>query len=87
LASMVLVLPSADLVAITGPVESVAPPNIVILGVGINTDLVPAGGFRGRDGSPITAEEFFNSVQVGDTLAAEGVLQAGVPVWNRVEIQ
>jgi hypothetical protein len=87
LASMVLVLPSADLVAITGPVESVVPPNIFILGVGINTDSVPFGGFRGKDGSPITAEEFFDSVRLGDTVAAEGVLQDGVPVWNEVGIQ
>lgn len=87
LASMILVLPSADIVAITGPVESISRPNIVILGVWINTDSIPAGGFQGRDGSPITADEFFESVRPGDTVAAEGVLQAGVPVWNRVEIQ
>jgi hypothetical protein len=87
LASMALVLPSADIVAIMGPVESVAPPNIVILGVWINTASIPAGGFQGRDVSPITADEFFDSVRPGDTVAAEGVLQAGVPVWNRVEIQ
>jgi hypothetical protein len=74
-------------VAITGPVESVSPPNIVILGVGINTASIPAGGFQGRDGSPITMDEFFESVQLGDTVAAEGVLQAEVPVWNRVELQ
>jgi hypothetical protein len=87
LASMVLVLPSAEIVAITGPLESVSPPNIVILGVGINTTLIPAGGFQGGDGSPITADAFFDSVRPGDTVSAEGVLQAGVPVWNRVEIQ
>ncbi len=87
LASMVLVLPPTDIVAITGPLESVAPPNIVILGVRINTASIPAGGLRGRGGSPITADEFFNSVRVGDTVAAEGVLQGGIPAWNRVEIQ
>jgi hypothetical protein len=87
LASMVLVLPSADIVAIAGPLESFTPPNIVILGVWINTASIPAGGFQGRDGSPITADEFFDSVRLGDTVAAEGVLQAVVPVWNRVEIQ
>jgi len=87
LASMVLVLPSADIVAITGPVESVAPPNLVILGVRINTASIPAGGFKGRGGGPITAGEFYNSVRPGDTVAAEGVLQAGVPAWNRMEIQ
>lgn len=87
LASMVLVLPSANIVAITGPLESFTPPNIVILGVWINTASIPAGGFQGRGGSPITANEFFGSVHLGDTVTAEGVLQAGVPVWNRVEIQ
>ncbi len=87
LASMVLVLPPANIAEITGPVDSFAPPNIVILGVGINTDSIPAGGFQGRDGSPITADEFLKSVRPGDTVAAEGVLQAGVPGWNRVEIQ
>jgi hypothetical protein len=87
LASKVLVLPSADIVEIAGPLEPFTPPNIVILGVWINTDSIPAGGFQGRDGSPITADEFLKSVRLGDTVAAEGVLQAGVPVWNRVEIQ
>jgi len=87
LASKVLVLPSADNVEITGPLESVSRPNIVILGVGINTSSIPAGGFRGRGGGPITADEFFASLRPGNTVAAEGVLQAGVPAWNRAEIQ
>jgi hypothetical protein len=87
LASKVLVLPSADIVAITGPLEPFTSPTIVILAVGIDTASIPAGGLRGRDGRPLTADEFLKSVRLGDTVAAEGVLQAGVPVWNRVEIQ
>jgi len=87
LASKVLVLPSTDNAEITGPVESVSRPNIVILGVGINTASIPAGGFRGRGGGPVTADEFFASLRPGDTVAAEGVLQAGVPVWDGAEIQ
>ena len=87
LASRVLVLPSADIVEITGPLESVSRPNIVILGVGVNTASIPAGGFRGRGGGPITTDEFFASLRPGDVVAAEGDLQAGVPAWDRVEIQ
>ena len=87
LASMVLVLPSAETVAITGPLETVSPPNIVILGVGINTAAIPVGGFQGRNGGPIGADEFFNSVRSGDTVSVEGILQGGIPVWNHVEIQ
>jgi Domain of unknown function (DUF5666) len=87
LASKVLVLPSADIVEITGPLDSVSRPNIVVLGVGINTVSIPAGGFRGRGGGPITADEFLAALRPGDAVAAEGVLQAGVPVWNRLEIQ
>jgi hypothetical protein len=87
LASKVLVLPSAANVEIAGPLESVSRPNIVILGVGINTASIPAGGFRGRGGGPITADEFFDSLRPGDTVDVEGVLQAGVPSWNRAQIQ
>jgi hypothetical protein len=87
LASKVLVLPSSANVEIAGPLESVSRPNIVILGVGINTASIPASGFRGRGGGPVTADEFFASLRPGDTVAAEGVLQAGVPLWDGAEIQ
>jgi Domain of unknown function (DUF5666) len=87
LASEVLVLPSSANVEIAGPLDSVRRPEIFILGVRIDTTSIPAGGFQGRDGTLITVDEFFASLEPGDTVAAEGVLQAGVPVWNRVEIQ
>ena len=87
MASKVLVLPSADIVEITGPLDSVSGPNIVVLGVGISTASIPAGGFRSRGGGLITADEFLASLRPGDAVAAEGVLQAGVPVWNRLGIQ
>ena len=87
LASKVLVLPSAANVEIAGPLESVSRPNIVILGVGISTASIPAEGFRGRNGSPIPADDFFASIRPGDTVAVEGVLQDGVPSWNRAQIQ
>lgn len=87
LASKVLVLPSSANVEIAGPLDSVSRPEIFILGVRIDTTSIPAGGFLGRGGTLITADEFFASLGPGETVAAEGVLQAGVPVWNRVEIQ
>lgn len=84
LATSLLVTPSDDTVKITGPVESATPPSLVILGAAINTGLVPAQGFFGRDGKPVSASAFFGSVKPEDYVTVEGVLQDGGVSWNAV---
>ena len=84
LASSLLITPSDETVKITGPVESVALPNLVILGAVINTGSVPADGFLGRDGKPVPASEFFGSVKPGDYVTVDGVFQSGTVIWNSV---
>jgi hypothetical protein len=84
LASSLLITPSDETVKITGPVESAAPPNLVILGAVINTGSVPAQGFFGRDAKPVSAGAFFDTVKPDDNVTVEGVLQNGGVVWNTV---
>ena len=87
LASSLLVTPSNETVKITGPVESTAPPMLVILGAVINTGSIPADGFLGRDGKPVSTSEFFDSVKPDDYVTVEGVIQNGSMIWNAVGIE
>jgi hypothetical protein len=84
LAASLLVTPPNEAVKITGPVTSAAVPNLVILGATINTGTIPAPGFFGRDGKPISAEAFFQSVKPEDYVTAEGIQEVGGVVWSTV---
>jgi len=84
LASSIQVTPSNDTVELAGPVESVARPTLVVLGVAIDTGSIPADGFFGLDGKRVSATEFFDSVKAGDIVFAEAVLQNGGVIWNSV---
>ena len=87
LASSLLVTPSAGTVGITGPVESATAPSLVILGAVINTGSVPAQGFFGRDGKPVSGGAFFATVKPNDYVTAEGELQNGSVIWNTVAFE
>lgn len=84
LATNLLVTPSVESVKITGPVESATPPILVILGAAINTGSVPAEGFFGRNGKPVSEDAFFGSVKPDDYVTVEGGIQDGGVSWNAV---
>jgi hypothetical protein len=58
-----------------------------VLGVEISTSTIPPGSFVGKDGRPVSSDEFFSSLQPGDTVNARGTLagQNVVVTWNAIE--
>jgi hypothetical protein len=86
-ASSLLVTPSNPAVELAGPVDSVAPPALVVLGVTIDTAAIPPDRFRGLGGKPISAAAFFDLVQPGDLIAAEGNLEAGAITWTAIKLE
>ena len=87
IATRALVKPFSDQVVLKGPVESAASPDLVILGVTVDTSSIPAGGFIAKNGQVLTAAEFFAAVQAGDTVNAQGILSGTTVEWKQVEIE
>jgi hypothetical protein len=85
IATKVLVKPGSGTVVLKGPVEAKNPPTLRVLGVEINTSLIPAGLFVGKGGSPVPADEFFSNLQIGDTVNAGGTLTGPAVIWNQIE--
>jgi hypothetical protein len=65
-----------DTVALRGPVEamSVSGAMVTVLGVAIDTALVPDNGFALEDSGSLTRAQFLSSVSVGDSINANGNL-------------
>jgi hypothetical protein len=86
-ASSLLVPPSNPAVELAGPVDSVAPLVLVVLGVTIDTASIPADGFRGLGGKPISSTAFFDLLQPGAVIAAEGDQEAGAIAWTVIKLE
>jgi len=86
LASMIVVTPSKDSVELAGPVESLSEPAIVVLGIEVNTSIIPPDGFKGVGGKPVPPAEFFGAVKPGDSAVVEGALQGGSVKWMDIKI-
>ena len=86
-ASMVVVTPSKDSVELAGPVESLSEPLIVVLSIEVNTSMIPADGFKGVGGKPVSPAQFFGAVKPGDSVAVEGALQGGSVNWMSIKIE
>ncbi len=73
-----------DEVELRGFVDSIAQPDLVILGVTVHTD----GGtqFRGLDDAPIDAATFFAQAE-GHLVEADGTLAGGVFLADEVELE
>ncbi len=72
-------------VILQGSVETVSAPNLVILGIQIQTD---AGTeFQDIDESPLSVTQFFAKVVVGTVLKVKGIFQNGTIVAKEVEIE
>jgi hypothetical protein len=70
--------PPKNTVALRGLVEKVSGGMVTVLGVDIDTALVPNDGFALEDGGPLTRDEFNTRVSVGDSVNANGN-------WNEIE--
>jgi hypothetical protein len=86
-ASSLQVTPSKPAVELAGPVDSVSPPDLVVVGVTISTVSIPADRFRGSGGKPVSPAAFFETVKPGDSVAAQGALQAGKITWESIEME
>ncbi len=86
-ASSLQVTPSNPTVELAGLVDSIAPPVLVVLGVTIDTASIPADRFRGSGGKPISSAAFFDLVEPGDLIAAEGNLEAGAITWTAIKLE
>ncbi|WP_146151949.1 DUF5666 domain-containing protein [Ahniella affigens] len=78
--------PDASDVAVRGPVQAITPPRVTIQGLQVDTT---GATFADEFGAPLTAEQFFAGVQVGQMVdasaavynAAQQSLLAGAIVW------
>jgi len=86
IATKVLEKPGGGTVVLKGPVESKDQPRLQVLGVTIDTSKnIPPGSFFGKDGRPVSSDEFFSSLQMGDTVNASGTLDGQDVIWNAIE--
>ncbi|MCU0586345.1 MAG: DUF5666 domain-containing protein [Desulfobacterales bacterium] len=85
-AGLILVIPVGKKVVLTGPADALTPPDFIqILGVTIDTAAIPEGGFVSKDGRPVSAAHFFESIREGDILSAGGTLSGETVKWSRIE--
>lgn len=85
-AGLILVIPVGKKVVLTGPADALTPPDFIqILGVTIDAAAIPEGGFVSKDGRPVSAAHFFESIREGDILSAGGTLSGETVKWSRIE--
>jgi len=86
-ASSLQITPSSRKVELTGPVDSAAPPELVVLGVAVDTDPIPAERFNGVGGKPVSPAEFFGMVKPGDIVSVKGIQETGDIAWSDIQIE
>lgn len=69
--------------ALQGPVDSLAAPIVIVLGVAVDTSSVADTDFSGNGVSGRSS--FFGVTRVGDIVKMEGTLIGGVATWQSVE--
>ena len=57
-----------------------------ILGIDVDTALIPEDGFETSEGEVVGRSSFFNAVAVGDLVNAKGILDGGAVEWNAAEL-
>jgi hypothetical protein len=75
-----------DTVALGGPVEAVSGTVVTVLGVDIDTALVPDDSFSLENGGPLTRNQFQTRVSVGDSVTAHGNLTGSTVNWKSLEL-
>jgi hypothetical protein len=74
-------------VILVGAVQSIANPNVTVLGVLIDTSTVADGNFKGLNDGAIGRTAFFSAVKVETLVKARGDVIGGVVVWSEIEIE
>jgi len=75
-------------VVIQGAVTEIGAPVVTILGVEVDTTLVPDDNFEGVDDQPTSREGFFQTVRIGHIVRAQGALSAvGNVMWQEIELE
>lgn len=74
-------------VILEGAVQSIANPNLIVLGVLIDTSPIADGNFEGPNDGASGRAAFFSTVKVGTVVKAKGDLIGGVVVWSEIEIE
>jgi len=85
IATKVLKKPGSGTVVLKGPVGGESPPSLRVVGVEINTSTILPGSFVGKDGRPVSSNEFFSRLQPGDTVRARGTWAGQDVIWNAIE--
>jgi len=85
IATKVLEKPGKGTVVLKGPGGVKSQLRLWVLGVEINTSTIPPGSFVGKDGRPVSSNEFFSNLQTGDTVNARGTLAGQDVIWNAIE--
>ena len=76
---------SSSTVFLQRTVDSVANPNVTILG--ISASVATISQFKDVDDNLISATAFFDSLQPGTLVKIKGDLQAGVAIWDEAELE
>jgi hypothetical protein len=77
----------ATQVLLEGTVQSIANPNVQVLGLLIDTSSITDGNFKGPEDIVIGRTAFFATVKVGALVKAKGNLVNGVVSWNEIEME
>jgi hypothetical protein len=86
-ASKIIALPQPrDAVSIKGPVAGKDGSVLTVLGVAIDTALVPETGFSLEDGTRLDRDTFVRSVAEGDAVTARGLRDGDLVDWQSIEL-
>ena len=80
-------LSAATQVLLEGAVQSVANPNVTMLGVVINTSPLSDTSFKGPNDVVIGRSAFFSTVKAGTLVKAKGVWNGVAVVWSEIELE
>ena len=74
-------------VDLQGPVQTVANPNLTILGVTVDTSGISNDNFEGLNGQLIGRAVFFNDVKEGTVVKVKGRLNGVAVTWRELELE
>ena len=77
---------SSGKVKLQGPVTRIDSSFVSVLGVDVDTDAIPSDGFSSMQDGPVSRNEFFNFVIIGDTVGINGNLSGNEVEWGEIEL-
>jgi len=73
-------------VIIQAPVDSFVAPNVVVLGITVDTSTISEANFKDVSDNSIGSTAFFNSIATGKLVKARGNLGMAI-IWDQVELE